>query len=77
MLYVALNWIVTNFVARYSKRFIAQPVSAAMQSSRTQEPGDLGPEIMITELTEPNWTELHRARPLLENGSPGFYGPSV
>lgn len=25
-LYMALNWIVTNFVARYSKRFIAQPV---------------------------------------------------
>jgi len=60
MLYVALNWIVTNFVARYSKRFIAQPVSAAMQSSRTQEPGDLGPEIMITEL---NRTELNWAAP--------------
>nr|XP_016931146.2 uncharacterized protein LOC108010729 [Drosophila suzukii] len=38
------------------KRFIAQPVSAAMQSSPTQEPGDLGPEIMITEL---NRTELN------------------
>lgn len=35
-LYMALNWIVTNFVARYSKRFIAQPVCQLVSQSASQ-----------------------------------------